>query len=76
MEENTSFSVAWGEFARTLVYQDEDGKLTFTFDFPENPDPDGVYLDFGSVKGDALRYGRAFERVKTFLISQGRNVYD
>lgn len=76
MKEANSFTVAWGEIARTLVYQDKDGTLVFTFDFSDDPDPDGIRLEFGFAEGDPLRYGKAFDKVKTFIIAQGRNVYD
>ena len=76
MEENSSFAVAWGEIARTLIYTDEDGRLLFTFDFPDNPDPDGIRLEFDSTERDSIRYCVAYERVQEFLIAQGRNLYD
>ena len=70
------YAVKWGKRARTIIYTDKEGEITFTFDFPEDPDPMGILLEHGFVQGDPSRYALAVERTRAFLTSEGRNIHN
>ena len=80
MTSDTDFTVRFGKIARTLEYEDSEGRIGFGFD----GSPKGqkhLVLEHGATAGDfktviprGARYDLAFERVRQYLVSCGYEV--
>jgi hypothetical protein len=77
MASDTTFTVKIGKIARTLEYEDADGRMMFAFDgSPKGPKH--LVLEHGAMDGDVkteiprgARYDIAFERTRQYLLSRG-----
>ena len=80
MTSDTDFSVRFGKIARTLEYDDSEGRIVFAFDgSPKGPKH--VVLEHGATAGDfkteiprGARFDLAFERARQYLLSCGYEV--
>jgi hypothetical protein len=80
MDSGTNFTVRVGKIARTLEYEDSEGRMMFAFD----GSPKGqkhLVLEHGAMDGDikteiprGVRYDLAFERARQYLLSRGYEV--
>ena len=80
MDSVTNFTVRVGKIARTLEYEDSEGRMMFAFD----GSPKGqkhLVLEHGAMDGDikteiprGARYDLAFERTRQYLLSRGYEV--
>jgi hypothetical protein len=69
-----TFTVKFGAIARTIEYDEPQGRLLFTFDL-SNANPKTVVLEHHSPKTlRGPRYNIAFDRTKQFLESRGYKV--
>ena len=77
MSGTEDYNITLGTVARTILYRDAIGTLTFTFDVDLVNGQDIVILDPHSkslIEAEQLRINLAFERIKEYLISRGYKV--
>jgi len=89
MDSDTNFTVRVGKIARTLEYEDSEGRMMFAFDAgskfdfknPNGPGKNSLCLEHGAMDGDikteiprGARYDLAFERTRQYLLSRGYEV--
>jgi NDP-sugar pyrophosphorylase family protein len=80
MGSSSDYQVSFGPIARTLLYEDSDGTVKFTFDTIGEKKPKGLYLE-GRIEEGATadlqaRRDVAFKRSAAFLRSRGYEVQD
>jgi hypothetical protein len=77
MSDSDEYNVILGTVARTILYRDAIGTLTFTFDVDSVNGQNIVILDPHSkslIECEQVRINLAFERIKKYLISRGYKV--
>ena len=82
-ETSNEFTVKFGKIARTIDYEDSDGRIVFTFDAgskfdfenPNGPGKNSICLEhYPPSMPHPPKYNIAFERTKQFLESRGFDV--
>jgi hypothetical protein len=71
------YDISLGSIARTILYRDAIGTLTFTFDVDSVNAQNIVILDPHSkslIECEQVRINLAFERIKEYLIARGYKV--
>jgi hypothetical protein len=74
---STDYKVSLGHIARTLLYEDSQGIIRFSFDFDTTGGQNILILERkekSSVEIEQLRIETAFERTKQHLLKQGHQV--
>jgi hypothetical protein len=72
-----TWSARFGKVARTILYEDESGVLTFSFDFQPRGDQFAIILDSPGktiITADQARIEQARKRVIEFLYGCGWEV--
>jgi hypothetical protein len=73
----SDYKVSVGRIARTLIYEDSQGTILFTFDVDADPKSKSVILERKGkslIEAEQLRINMAFERTKEYLLSCGYQV--
>jgi NDP-sugar pyrophosphorylase family protein len=80
MSPRPDYRVNFGRIARTLLYEDSEGTISFTFELSEQGSKTHFLLEGRVDKGDSreqqARRNLAFERASQYLISGGHKVED
>jgi hypothetical protein len=71
------YKISFGAVARTLLYEDSEGTICFTFDVDTIKGQQTIILERywkSMIESEQLRIDFAFERAKEYLASRGYKV--
>ncbi|MDQ6630999.1 MAG: hypothetical protein M3Y82_04480 [Verrucomicrobiota bacterium] len=77
MNSTPEYQVRLGSIARTILYEDSQGAIRFTFEWETIKDQTTIFLEWPSkslIETEQLRINLAFERIKKYLIARGYKV--
>lgn len=82
MNSTSDYKISAGPVARTLLYEDSQGTILFTFDVDTTKEENAVILErpaeslkkAESIENEQSRTNLAFERTKQHLLEQGHQV--
>jgi hypothetical protein len=74
MNQPSQYTVKWGHVARTVIYQDSDGEILFTWDASDKGQKRIVLEHHAPEIPRGSKYNIAFERTKQYMESCGFNV--
>ena len=77
MTSSSKYKVSVGSIARTLLYEDSDGTIRFTFDIDTSKTEGIIILELprkNSIHTSQERFNLAVERVRQYLLSRGYRV--
>ena len=77
MKTSADYKVSLGDIGRTVLYEDAQGTIRFTFDVETSNGQNKIILERGktsTVEAERLRTNLASERTKQYLLSRGYQV--